>query len=159
MQPLLWTLSVIPKSVVIQTISSVQHCTYLLLPPTNQHSRAITRRQPTCRSFDVDQYHIDTLLRTTMSFDVDQYHIDSAKLWSVYLSVNASQFAIRCLPIRGLVISELALVYQPSQTTLNDLSVAAGETALTEFEGFYHIHVFPRAERSHMGLIIQPCAG
>ena len=94
-----------------------------------------------------------------MSFDVDQYHIDSAKLCSVYLSVNASQFAIRCLPIRGLVTSELALVYQPSQATLNNSSVAAGKTALTEFEVFYHSRAFPRAERSHMGLIVQPQAG
>jgi hypothetical protein len=91
--------------------------------------------------------------------DVVQYHIDRAKSCSVYLSVNASQFAIRCLPIRGLVTSELALVYQPSMATLNDSSVAAGETALTEFEGFHHSRAFPRAKRSQMGLIVQPHAG
>ena len=62
-------------------------------------------------SSSIDQ----AILRTAMSFiDVVQYHIDRAKSCSVYLSVNASQFAIRCLPIRGLVTSELALVYQPS---------------------------------------------
>jgi hypothetical protein len=75
-----------------------------------------------------------------------------------FLSVNASQFAIRCLPIQGLVTSELALVYQPSMATLNDSSVAAGKTALTEFKGFQDSPL-KSATRSHMGLIIQPGAG
>ena len=87
---------------------------------------------------------------------MDQYHIDRAIWCSVYLSVNASQIAILSLPIRGLVTSELVLVYQPSQATLNDLSVAAGETALTELKGFQDSFPLKSVTQSYKGLIVQP---
>ena len=69
--------------------------------------------------------------------------------------ITHRNFQLRNLFSNAIHLIRITATNSPSINS----SITAIKSGLIKFEGFYHSRAFPRAERSHMGLIVQPLAG